>query len=123
MLTAVGTPAAQHCTSRLTVPNAHGLHARPAALLVKATQGFDSHIQMECDGHCVNAKSILGIMSLGAKQGTLITMTAKGHDAVGAIRAIEGAFVYFYQERQAEVGMRGKRAVVPTPIEMAGHKP
>lgn len=104
-------PPTQRCTSRLIVPNAHGLHARPAALLVKAAQAFDTEILMECDGHSASAKSILGIMTLGAKEGAIITVTATGHDAAAALRAIEKALVFFDHKRTAESGVERPGAV------------
>ena len=109
MQTDVSTPVVQNCMARLIVPNALGLHARPAARLVKTAQAFDTEILMECDGRCVNAKSILGIMTLGAKQGAIINMTAKGHDAVAAVRALECVFICFYHELEsaAKLAYRG----------------
>ena len=100
-------PAAKTCAARVIVSHAHGLHARPAALLVKTAQTFDSEIQLECDGHCANAKSILGILSLGAQQGAVVTITAKGHGADVALRAIEYAFICFDRELAPVPGMEG----------------
>lgn len=97
--TKVNAPAAQTRTAVLIVPSIVGLHARPAALLVKTAQEYDSEIVMEHDGQIVNAKSIMGILTLGAGQGARITVTAEGHDADMAIRAIEDLFACsFFEE-------------------------
>ena len=98
-------PVTQRCTSRLSVANAHGLHARPAALLVKTALAFDTEIMMEYEGRSANAKSILGIMTLGAKEGAVITMTATGHDAAAALCAIENAHIFFNRTRMSDTGV------------------
>lgn len=97
--TKVSAPAGRTRTAVLIVPSVVGLHARPAALLVKTAQEYDSEIVMEHDGQIVNAKSIMGILTLGAGQGARITVTAEGHDADMAIRAIEYLFASsFFEE-------------------------
>lgn len=67
------------------VKNKIGLHARPAALFVQAANKYISDIYVELDNKRVNAKSIMGIMSLGASQGTEITITARGEDEKEAV--------------------------------------
>ena len=69
-----------------------GLHARPATILVKLAQTFDAEIRIEGNGLEANAKSILGILSLGAGGGTRVTVTAEGRDAHSAVREIESLF-------------------------------
>lgn len=102
----------QNCMACLIVPNAQGLHARPAARLVKTAQAFDTEILMECEGRCASAKSILGIMTLGARQGAVINMTAKGHDAAAALRAIECVFICFYHELESAAGLACRGAAL-----------
>lgn len=104
-------PATPRCTARLSVAHAHGLHARPAALLVKTAQAFDTEIMMEYDGRSANAKSMLGIMTLGAREGAIITMTATGHDAAAALCAIENAHIFFKHTRMSEPGVERHGAV------------
>ena len=62
------------------IQNKVGLHAPPAALFVQTARKFKSDITVERDGEKVNAKSMLGILSLGAEKGAHITIEAKGED-------------------------------------------
>jgi len=89
------------CGVTLTVPNAWGLHARPAAMLVQATQKYDAEIALEYDGRGVSAMSIMGILTLGAGQGARVTVTAEGRDAAAAIRAIADLFACSFHEEEA----------------------
>ncbi len=74
------------------VENKLGLHARPAAMLVRSAMGFSSEIFLEKDGERVNAKSIMGIMGFAACQGTLIKIIANGDDADNAVDSIAKLF-------------------------------
>jgi len=77
---------------RLTVTNATGLHARPAALFVQTAGRFASSITVANatdGGEPVDAKSILSVLTLGANKGHWIDITAEGPDAGEAIRALE----------------------------------
>lgn len=65
--------------------NKLGLHARAAVLFIKAANNFQSQIMVIKDGVEVNGKSIMGILMLGATQGSAITVTAKGPDAKKAV--------------------------------------
>lgn len=69
-----------------------GLQARPAALFVQEANQFSSEIFLEKDGKRVNAKSIMGLMSLAAGTGSVITLTALGNDEDEAVEAL-AAFV------------------------------
>ena len=71
-----------------TVANRLGLHARPAAELVKIANRFESEIQIAKDGMWVNAKSILGVMTLAAERGSELSIKAEGPDADAAVAAI-----------------------------------
>jgi len=68
--------------------NRVGLHARPAALFVQTANKFRSEIRVEKDGREVDAKSILGILSLGAECGNVITIKVNGEDAEEALKAL-----------------------------------
>ncbi|MGC8937270.1 MAG: HPr family phosphocarrier protein [Candidatus Methanomethylicaceae archaeon] len=68
--------------------NKVGLHARPATLFVETAKNFKSEIKVEKDGREVDAKSILGILSLGAECGSIITIKANGDDAEDALKAL-----------------------------------
>ena len=69
----------------LMINNETGLHARPASQLVKKAGNFKSQIEIIVDEKEVNAKSIMGIMSLGIGKGDEITLKAEGEDAEAAI--------------------------------------
>jgi phosphotransferase system HPr (HPr) family protein len=66
-----------------------GLHARPASLFVQTASQFLSDIEVTHGEITANAKSILGILTLGANQGAEITIKAEGDDAQEAIDALE----------------------------------
>ncbi len=76
----------------LTVTNKSGLHARPAALLVQTSSKFESDVKIIKDVAEVNAKSIVGIMGLGAKQGQQVTLCIDGSDEGEALAAIKDLF-------------------------------
>ncbi len=65
-----------------------GLHARPAALFVQEANKFSSEIFVEKDNKKVNAKSIMGIMSLAISSGTEVHISADGPDAEQAVNAL-----------------------------------
>ena len=71
-----------------TVVNPLGLHARPAAQLVKLANTFASEIQLIKDGVPVNGKSIMGVMILAAECGSSLTIRAEGSDAEAAVAAL-----------------------------------
>jgi catabolite repression HPr-like protein len=66
-----------------------GLQARPAALFVQEANRFSADIFLEKDDKRVNAKSIMGLMSLAVSTKTEITLIADGHDEQEAIAALE----------------------------------
>ena len=66
-----------------------GLHARPAALLVQLVSKFESSVSISKDSEKVNAKSIMGILMLGAQQGSKLIVEIEGDDAEEAILEIE----------------------------------
>ena len=70
------------------IVNKNGLHARPAAEIVKVASKFQSDITMVRDDLEVNGKSIMGVMMLAAECGATITLRASGPDAGDAIAAI-----------------------------------
>jgi len=70
------------------VINSLGLHARPAAQLVKLASTFKSEVELVKEGVPVNGKSIMGVMMLAAECGSTITVRANGVDAELALAAI-----------------------------------
>lgn len=76
----------------VTVKSKAGLHARPAATLVNLTQNFKSEIFIEKDARRVSAKSIIGVLSIGASMGDIIDVEVIGEDEVEAVNALEELF-------------------------------
>lgn len=70
------------------IVNKHGLHARPAAEMVKAASRFKCDITISRDDLEVNGKSIMGVMMLAAEYGASITLKANGADADEALDAL-----------------------------------
>lgn len=68
---------------------ANGLEARPVAVLVQKASMFDSKIYIEAEGKKVNAKSIMGMMSLGLNAGEEVTVIAEGTDENAAVDSLE----------------------------------
>jgi phosphocarrier protein HPr len=72
----------------VTIVNQVGLHARPAAQIVKLASGFKSDITLTRDDLEVNAKSIMGVMMLAAERGAQLQLRAEGPDAEAALDAL-----------------------------------
>ena len=70
------------------VVNRAGMHARPAAELVKLAGTFRADIRLEKDGLEVNGKSIMGVLMLAAERGSFLRIVAEGADAEDAVTAI-----------------------------------
>lgn len=73
----------------ITIELESGLEARPVAMLVQVASQYDSSIYVECDSRKVNAKSIMGMMTLGMGAGEAITVSADGADESVAMGEIE----------------------------------
>lgn len=80
----------------VTIQNSVGLHARPATFFIQKANSFKSSIWVEKEDCRVNAKSLLGVLSLGVVKGMSITLIADGADEAQAIEGlvalIEGGF-------------------------------
>ena len=83
----VGSTPDGGLTRRVTIVNAQGLHARPAALLARTAAGFDAKVHVEG----VDAASILALMGLATAQGDEVTVTASGPQAAEALEAVTAA--------------------------------
>lgn len=73
----------------IVVQNQVGLHARPATFFIQKSNEFKSSIWVEKDERRVNAKSLLGVLSLGITKGMEITIITDGSDEKEAIEALE----------------------------------
>lgn len=79
---------AQRVQRTVEIVNAAGMHARPAAELVKLAGSFAADIRLEKDGLEVNGKSIMGVLMLAAERGARLKISAHGADAEDAVEAI-----------------------------------
>lgn len=77
-------------SSEVTVNNSVGLHARPATFFIQRANSFKSSVWVEKDDRRVNAKSLLGVLSLGIVKGTSITVVADGADEDEAVKTLVG---------------------------------
>jgi len=82
----------------VTVCNPEGLHARPADLLVRTANRFESKIWIGRGGEQVDCKSILSLLTLGAAEGTELSLLAEGADADAAVESIEQLFLSGFEE-------------------------
>ena len=74
---------------KIEIKNKLGLHARAAALLVQTANRFSAQITISKDGQTADGRSIMGVLTLAATQGSKIQVEAVGEDAEQAVRAIE----------------------------------
>jgi phosphocarrier protein HPr len=82
----------------VTIRNRAGMHARPAALLVKTASSFTAQVYIEKDNERVNGKSIMGVITLGATFNTQLKVIADGPDEAKAVEAIQKLFENRFEE-------------------------
>ncbi|MCK5198123.1 MAG: HPr family phosphocarrier protein [Spirochaetales bacterium] len=82
----------------VTIKNRAGIHARPAALIVKTANEYDSEIFLEHENMRINAKSIMGIITLGANYKSIIQVIAEGDDEEEVVSAIVKLFENRFEE-------------------------
>lgn len=83
----------------MTVTNPLGVHARPSAMIVQTASKFKAEVWLIKDGNEVNAKSMLGVMTLAAEMGSVVTVRAKGSDEEKAVEAIIRIFEMRFGEK------------------------
>ncbi|HWA08070.1 MAG TPA: HPr family phosphocarrier protein [Opitutaceae bacterium] len=93
-----GTPAGQQLTRELVVQNKMGIHARPAAMIVRITNKFKAEVFVEKDEEQVNGKSIMGLMMLAAGKGSKVKFIAAGDDAAAMLGELEALFARKFDE-------------------------
>ena len=91
------TAPATH-VKELLVQNKMGIHARPAAMIVRVTNRFKSEVFVEKDEEQVNGKSIMGLMMLAAAKGTKVKFIATGPDAEQMLVELEALFARKFDE-------------------------
>ena len=84
----------------LNICNTRGLHARASAKFVKLASGFESEIQVTREGVTVDARSIMGLLMLGAGIGSSVDVEAEGEDAAEAIAALKDLVARKFDEDQ-----------------------
>ena len=84
-----GPVGAKLVVRELKIVNPLGLHARPAALFVKAATRFESDITVEKEGNTVSGKSVMGLMTLEVGAGSMLRVTAEGPDAEEALDELQ----------------------------------
>jgi PTS hybrid protein len=82
----------------LVLRNEVGLHARPAALLARALTGLDAQVTARLGDQSVDARSVLGLMALSARQGDTVRLTATGPDAAVALDRVEALAARDFEE-------------------------
>ena len=76
-------------TRDVTIVNEVGLHARPATFFIQKANSYKSSLWIEKDDRRVNAKSLLGVLSMGIVKGTVVTIIADGVDEAEAVAGLE----------------------------------
>lgn len=82
----------------VTVKNRAGIHARPAALIAQTANKFSSEVLIERDSVMINAKSIMGVITMAAAYQTELVVKADGADEQAAVEAIYNLFENRFEE-------------------------
>lgn len=85
-------------TKEVTVTNQAGIHTRPASMIVRTAAKFDAEFIIQKDGYEINGKSIIGVMTLAAEQGSTLTLLFEGDDEAEAAQAMEDLFASGFGE-------------------------
>ena len=85
-------------TRELEVQNKMGIHARPAAMIVRVTNKFSAEVMVEKDDEQVNGKSIMGLMMLAAGKGSKVRFHVNGDDADSMLNELEQLFERKFDE-------------------------
>ena len=99
----------------VVVTNPQGLHARPADRLVRTAGAYQSRIVYVCRGERIDGKSILSLLTLGAAQGTELSVEIDGDDAPAAMAAITELFESGFDENEPSTIGDDERQSTPTP--------
>lgn len=92
------TPAPTQLIKELLVQNKMGIHARPAAMIVRITNKYKADVFVEKDEEQVNGKSIMGLMMLAAGKGSKVKFMATGADATQMLDELEQLFARKFDE-------------------------
>jgi phosphocarrier protein len=86
-------------SKNVTIVNSVGLHARPATFFIQKANSYKSSIWVEKEDRRVNAKSLLGVLSLGIAQGMTIKLIADGADELEALEGLDALVATGFQEQ------------------------
>ncbi|MEN9840268.1 MAG: hypothetical protein RL376_68 [Verrucomicrobiota bacterium] len=92
------TDTAAQLSRELVVQNKMGIHARPAAMIVRITNKFKADVMVEKDEEQVNGKSIMGLMMLAAGKGSKVKFLATGADATAMLDELDALFARKFDE-------------------------
>jgi phosphoenolpyruvate-protein phosphotransferase/dihydroxyacetone kinase phosphotransfer subunit len=118
--------AANRAEATLVLTNPTGLHARPAGLFVQMAAKFQSRIEVQKGSQQSSANSIMGVLSLGARNGDTITIRAQGEDAEAAIEALSELVRANFYETPSELSTPEVATLSPVsqkPTSEAGTTP
>lgn len=101
MCNSLGKVCCNMYIKKIAVNNQVGLHARPATFFIQKANEFKSSIWIEKEERKVNAKSLLGVLSLGIVKGTEIDIGAEGADEEEAVNALEELIASDFKEFEA----------------------
>src|SRR3712207_1284099 len=87
----------------LLIVNKKGLHARASAKFVQTVERFDADVTVTRCGETVGGRSIMGLLTLGAAQGTIITVVAQGEDAEACLDALSSLLANRFGDRKSVV--------------------
>ncbi|WP_028973040.1 HPr family phosphocarrier protein [Spirochaeta cellobiosiphila] len=82
----------------VVIKNRAGIHARPAAMIVQTASQFECNVFIEKDSEQINAKSIMGIITLGAGYKTALKLVCEGSDEASALEAMVKIFENRFEE-------------------------
>ncbi|MBE7527026.1 MAG: HPr family phosphocarrier protein [Burkholderiales bacterium] len=85
-------------TESITIINKLGLHARASAKLTRLAGDFESEVWISRGGRRVNAKSIMGVMTLAAAKGTVVELETSGPDEIQAMAALKALINDYFGE-------------------------
>ena len=88
---------------KVTVLNRAGIHARPASVIVQAISKFQAHIEFQTEQETINAKSIMGVMTLGAGYKSTITIVADGKDEKVAVAVLVKLFQNHFEDTETSL--------------------
>lgn len=91
------------------IRNKQGLHARPAAVFVQIANKYESDVIVRKDNEEVNGKSIMGVLMLGAEEGSVVLIKAKGVDAKEAVEELERILLQQIKDIATSQIDKGKR--------------